>query len=281
MAHSTNIVKAKIPLGHYFGFPFIFKSEQPEKQQSSSVTNSDDTVIEAYSNGNGVDVEESHAKNTPLLLGYLGYLEKLYQDKKCHYFMSLGKLRELLNEINYPGDNIGHLKMMQFNADNNDAATKIKEVYAECLDNQFQFNLNAQLVKKLRLSLGLDEATSWMHRSSPRFDAIPTVNLDLEKQVDEMSQDKLRVCNGLLIKTLLCLTWKMSNERQLKFAVDASPVPVPQFTSRLSLQDACDLFSNLCVHGNHNYIYTCACAHRKSPFLVSSIFIDFRVRKST
>ena len=103
--------------------------------------------------------------------------------------MSLGKLRELLNEINFPSDNIGHLKMMQFNADSNEATLRIKEAYGECLDNQFQFNLNAQLVKKLRASLGISSSRQddgyddgghaiWSLR---KFDAIPAVNYELER----------------------------------------------------------------------------------------------------
>ena len=37
------------------------------------------------------------SKSTALL--YLSYLEKLYEDNKCHYSISVAKLRELLNEI--------------------------------------------------------------------------------------------------------------------------------------------------------------------------------------
>jgi len=216
VAHSTNIVKAKIPLGHYFGFPLIFNSSNSELTSSE--------ISPSVSTAESVEVvqENEAANNKKLISGYLSYLEKLYQDKKCHYFMSLGKLRELLNEINFPSDNIGHLKMMQFNADSNEATLRIKEAYGECLDNQFQFNLNAQLVKKLRASLGISSSrqddgyddgghATWSLR---KFDAIPAVNYELERQVNEMSQDKLRVCNGLLIKTLLCLTWRISNERQ-------------------------------------------------------------------
>jgi baculoviral IAP repeat-containing protein 6 len=188
VAHSTNIVKAKIPLGHYFGFPLVFQNEKP-------VDLVEDVTNQIYSGEN----------NKKLILGYLSYLEKLYEDKKCHYFMSLGKLRELLNDINFPGDNIGHLKMMQFNVDSSESSLKIKEAYGECLDNQFQFNLNAQLINKLRSSLGIRENNQW---SMNKYDAIPAVNIDLEEQINEISQDKLRVCNGLLIKTLLSLTWR-------------------------------------------------------------------------
>jgi hypothetical protein len=222
VAHSTNIVKAKIPLGHYFGFPLIFNSSSNELSSEILPTVSTTTTTPSSTTTESVEVvQENEANNKKLISGYLSYLEKLYQDKKCHYFMSLGKLRELLNEINFPSDNIGHLKMMQFNADSNEATLRIKEAYGECLDNQFQFNLNAQLVKKLRASLGMRQddgyddggghAAIWSLR---KFDAIPAVNYELEKQVNEMSQDKLRVCNGLLIKTLLCLTWRISNERQ-------------------------------------------------------------------
>ncbi len=68
-------------------------------------------------------------------------------------------------------------------------------------------------MKKLRASLGIsarqddgyddgydDGHATWSLR---KFDAIPAVNYELERQVNDMSQDKLRVCNGLLIKTLL------------------------------------------------------------------------------
>lgn len=139
VAHSTNIVKAKIPVGYFFGYPHVFSS--PTSGEISSSSSSVDPLQPV-----------SASKNTALL--YLSYLEKLYEDNKCHYSMSVGKLRELLNEIQFPSDNIGHLKMMQFNFnDTNETTAKIKEAYNECLDYQFQLNLNYQLIKKLRLSV--------------------------------------------------------------------------------------------------------------------------------
>ena len=90
---------------------------------------------------------------TPVVCQY----EKLYEDNHCHYSMSIGKLRELLNEIQFPSDNIGHLKMMQFNLnENNDLSTRIKSIYKECLDYQFQLNLTAQLIKRI----------IWCHKTS-------------------------------------------------------------------------------------------------------------------
>ena len=114
VSQSANVVKAKIPIGYYFGYPQIFCNENAIAETG---------------------------------LSYLNHLEKLYEDNHCHYSMSIGKLRELLNEIQFPSDNIGHLKMMQFNLnENNDLSTRIKSIYKECLDYQFQLNLNAQLI---------------------------------------------------------------------------------------------------------------------------------------
>ena len=232
VAHSANIVKAKIPIGHFFGFPLIFLNEQAAEQPASS------------------------ASQTLVIQSYLSYLEKLNEDKKCHYFMALGKLRELLNEISFPSDNIGHLKMMQFNYNdtNNESSVRIKEAYNQCLDHQFQYNLNSKLIKRLRTSLGLGDYEAMGTR---RIASISEVNkVDLEKIVDEMSQDKLRVSNSLLIKTLLSLTYKISNELKLQKQANEPVEQVKaellllQQHNKLNLEQACDLFTNLCIHGN-------------------------------
>jgi baculoviral IAP repeat-containing protein 6 len=149
VAHSTNIVKAKIPVGYYFGYPQVFFTGS----ESTTATTTSAAVPEVASVENSTTkTDRSGSKST--ILFYLSYLEKLYEDNKCHYSISVGKLRELLNEIQFPSDNIGHLKMMQFNfSDTNESTAKIKEAYNECLDYQFQLNLNYQLIKRLRLSL--------------------------------------------------------------------------------------------------------------------------------
>lgn len=140
VAHSTNIVKAKIPVGYFFGYPHVFSSPSQSTDLSTTPATSE------------LQAPATASKNTALL--YLSYLEKLYEDNKCHYSICVGKLRELLNEIQFPSDNIGHLKMMQFNFnDTNETTAKIKEAYNECLDYQFQLNLNYQLIKKLRLAV--------------------------------------------------------------------------------------------------------------------------------
>ena len=146
VAYSTNIVKAKIPIGYYFGYPYVFSAS------SDLSTAATDPTTTAAINPPPPPVTSMPSKSTALL--YLSYLEKLYEDNKCHYSISVGKLRELLNEIQFPSDNIGHLKMMQFNFnDNNETTARIKEAYNECLDYQFQLNLNFQLIKKLRLAI--------------------------------------------------------------------------------------------------------------------------------
>ena len=65
----------------------------------------------------------------------------------------------------------------------------------------------------------------------------------LANLVSQMSQDKLRVSNGLLIKTLLCLTYQMQPEK-------TSPLSSPLASKQLDLEKACQLFKDLCVYGN-------------------------------
>ena len=128
---NANHVKARIPIGYYFGCPYIFYNDVNN-------TVNDSTLANVF-------------RQPQLAASYLNYLEKLYEDNHCHYSMSAGKLHELINEIQFPSDNIGHLKMMQFSFnDNNDLSSRIKTVYKECLDYQFQLNLNAQLIKRMR-----------------------------------------------------------------------------------------------------------------------------------
>ena len=214
VSQSANVVKAKIPIGYYFGYPQIFCNEN--------------TIAETG-------------------LSYLSHLEKLYEDNHCHYSMSIGKLRELLNEIQFPSDNIGHLKMMQFNLnENNDLSTRIKSVYKECLDYQFQLNLNAQLIKRIRLANGLET------NDRKQLMARMREKVDLDDLVAQMSQDKLRVANGLLIRTLLCLTYEfgLTTDLILKSAV-AKPLALAVFPrNQLDLAKACKLFKDLCVYGN-------------------------------
>lgn len=62
--------------------------------------------------------------------------------------------------------------------------------------------------------------------------SLDSEKIDLDKLVDQMSQDQLRVSSSLLIKTLLCL----SNETS-SFA-------------KLNNEQAFNLFSSLCVNGN-------------------------------
>ena len=194
VSQSSNIVKAKIPIGHYFGFPYIFYNDALQSTSDMALPN-------VY-------------KTPALATGYLSYLEKLYEDNKCHYSMSVGKLRELLNQIQFPSDNIGHLKMMQFsiNEPGGELSTRIKEAYNECLDYQFQLNLNSHLIQRLQSATGVDK----------------------KRPKESMTQDKLRVSNGLLIKTLLCLTYQTAAEPK----------------HLLDLDTACDLFRDLCVYGS-------------------------------
>jgi hypothetical protein len=64
--------------------------------------------------------------------------------------MSIGKLCKLLSEIKFPNDNIGYIKMMQFSYNTNlDLTSRIKDSYNECLDYQFQLNLNRQMIKRI------------------------------------------------------------------------------------------------------------------------------------
>lgn len=154
--------------------------------------------------------------------------------------MSVGKLHELINEIQFPSDNIGHLKMMQFNFnENNDLSSRIKTVYKECLDYQFQLNLNSQLIKRMRNgTIGTDRA-----KLMAEMERMP----NLDNLVSQMSQDKLRVSNGLLIKTLLCLTYQMQPEKQ---PLPLSLITMPLVSKQLDLEKACQLFRDLCVYGN-------------------------------
>ncbi|CAF0910527.1 unnamed protein product [Brachionus calyciflorus] len=191
VANSTNIVKARIPLGYYFGHPYIFTNEQVLGDQNLP------------------------SKNPKQTMSYLSYLEKLYEDSKCHYSISINKLKDLLNEIQFPTDNIGHLKMMQFSdGQNSEQIQKIKDQYNECLDYQFKLNLNSQLIKKLRFNLFSESIYT------------PELN-----EIKEMSEDHLRVSNSMLIKTLLCL----SNQK---------------IEAKLKKDDALRLFNSLCVNGS-------------------------------
>ncbi len=129
--NATNHLKAKIPIGYYFGYPYIFYNDH---------------------NSTALDPQLTNVFKQPYIAPtYLAHLEKLYEDNHCHYSISVSKLRDLISDIQFPTDNIGHLKMMQFNFnENNDLSTRIKQVYKECLDYQFQLNLNAHLIKRIR-----------------------------------------------------------------------------------------------------------------------------------
>jgi baculoviral IAP repeat-containing protein 6 len=223
VSQSTNTAKAKIPIGYFFGHPYIFHnnfSPANEANQSLSLPNI--------------------FKTPSLWSSYISYLEKLLEENQCHYLMSIAKLRELLNEIQFPSDNIGHLKMMQFNFnENNDFSNKVKSTYKECLDFQYKLNLNAKLIKRLR-SIHDPE---YQKSTSSTF---PDLNADIkmESLIGQMSQDKLRVTCGLLIKSLLCLTNQINNS---EYSLSFNRFP----ESKIDLNKACILFRDLCVYGNY------------------------------
>lgn len=179
VSHSSNVVKARIPLGFYFGQPV-------------------------------------QLDNT-----YSTHLRKLYEENKSKYIQSIGKLRDhLLNEIQYPNDNIGHLKLANLvltsfsstSSSTNEAHQmnsdlKLKEILNECVDHQFQLNLNRQLM--IRLNDDSDTVSS------------PGV-----------TQDKLKGLNQHILKTLICLTPDISSS-----------------STGLTRMLAFNFFKHLCVYG--------------------------------
>jgi hypothetical protein len=81
---------------------------------------------------------------------------------------------------------------------------------------------------------------------------------NLANLLSQMSQDKLRVSNGLFIKTLLCLTYQMHPEK-------TSLLSSPLASKQLDLEEECQLFKELCV-----YVSFCCAPATMSPGGVSS-----------
>ena len=219
VALSSNIIKAKIPIGFYFGYPYVFKKDASKEETPTSTS---------------PNKQEQEQKLN--LSVHLSYLEKLYEDCQCHYSMSIGKLCKLLSEIKFPNDNIGYIKMMQYSYHENiELTTKIKDSYSECLDYQFQLNLNRQMIKRINNLLSND--------SSPRasVNLKELVDADINACIQELSQDQLRIINSLLVKTLLCLTSNI-NIQQLETLKSTSLT--------LNVDQACLLFHNLCINSN-------------------------------
>jgi hypothetical protein len=128
--------------------------------------------------------------------------------------MSINNLRKLLADIKYPNDNIGHLKMMHLTInDNSDFQERVKDLYNDCLDYQFQLNLNKQLIRRLQKLLNKPQVVKRV------------------KYPGDFSQDQIRIINGLLLKTLVNL--KSSNTAS---------------TTQIGLSDTLELFHNLCVN---------------------------------
>lgn len=89
--------------------------------------------------------------------------------------------------------------------------------------------------------------------SSDEFDAFGGFDnkVDLNRLIEEASQDQLRVTNNLLIKTLLCLTSMTSLDPlsgSLALTSDASSST--SLNTKINIDQAFNLFCNLCVHGN-------------------------------
>ncbi|RNA41607.1 baculoviral IAP repeat-containing 6-like isoform X15, partial [Brachionus plicatilis] len=197
VAHSSNIVKARIPLGHYFGHPYIFSS-------GSTIEPGLEAALPT----------RTHKQ----IMAYLSYLEKLYEDSKCHYSISTNKLKEMLEQTLYPADNIGHLKMMQFSdCQNSEQIQKIKDQYAECVEYQLKLNLNFELIKKLNTNI------NWQTNEHKTMCPQPMCH-----------QDQLRVSNLMLIKTILNLCHDNNNTSSLRV--------------KLSKKDALNMFNSLCVN---------------------------------
>ena len=180
----------------------------------------------------------------------------------------------MLNEIQYPNDNIGHLKMAnlvltsngglggssQLSNDTSQLASdlKLKEILAESIEYQFQLNLNMQLINRLSLP-----------------------HLDFNYASGRVTQDKLKMLSQHLLKTLICL-----------------PPVTPQL-STLDVEQAFDLFKHLCIYGNLEkecsafLVKFCACeswwgafiarclrhyfvdsGHVREPLILSKIFLN-------
>ena len=239
VANSNNVVKAKIPIGFYFGYPHILQSETQD--ENVALLN---TKPQLASPSNASKLNLLNAQR------HLSYLEKLYEDSQCHYALAMAKLKKMLNEIKYPNDNIGHLKITQLSgADPLDSSAKIIEVYNECLDYQFQLNLNRHMIRRLQSSLG---APAKKLHLSDLYQNDPNCDEYLTKLVAKMPQDKLRVSNSLLVKTLLCLSYNL-NSGDTDFKQGNSDDDTNEWNfggTRMTYEHACELFANLCVNGN-------------------------------
>jgi baculoviral IAP repeat-containing protein 6 len=187
VSHSSNVVKARIPLGYYFG--------QPQQLDST----------------------------------YYSYLKKLYEENKSHFIQTIGKLKEyLLYEIQYPNDNIGHLKMANLVLTNSSSSanacdllsggdSKLKELLNESIEYQSQLNLNMNLLNKLSSS-----------------------NSELQQQplipTNRVTQDKIKLLNQYILKTLICLNSNNNSNTEAANSFD--------------IEQAFNLFKYLCVYGN-------------------------------
>ena len=234
VANSNNVVKAKIPIGFFFGYPHVLHSETQDENVALLNTKPQMASPNSASKVNFLNATR-----------HLSYLEKLYEDSQCHYALAMAKLKKMLNEIKYPNDNIGHLKITQLSAtDPLDSSTKIKEVYNECLDYQFQLNLNRHMIRRLQSSLGVPAKKlhlSELYRNDHNCDEY------LTKLVAKMPQDKLRVAKSILVKTLLCL----SGDNESKISDDHSEWSFARTAgTRMTFEHACELFANLCLNSN-------------------------------
>ena len=238
VAHTTNISKGKIPIGYFFGYPLVFITGATplattaaatafDAQSSSSSSSTTNTNTNANSNEettlNSGELASAAAATAAAaaaaaaddtarrrtLASYQNYLSKLVEDNQCQYAMHVGKLRSLLNEITFAGDNVGHLKMMQLSQEESgELAVRIREAYDDALDYQLQLNLNAQLIARIER---LQKAATTNTTSSTNQQQQWTILSDqeLRQHVANMPLDQLRIVTSLLVKTLIALTFQM------------------------------------------------------------------------
>lgn len=76
-------------------------------------------------------------------------------------------------------------------------------------------------------------------------DTTTASKIDYNRLIEEASQDQLRVTNSLLIKTLLSLT-----SMPLMMTTDLNEDRSTTSAIRINIDQAFNLFCNLCVHGN-------------------------------
>lgn len=219
--YGMSATRCKVPIGAFYGHQIVLGEER----------------YEAPLGRLGLTGKTGRSANGINIADQMGPLQAFFEDVHCRYNLACSKLMDLLDPLlKSDGSNLAHLQTYFCRAKDTDETMadhqKIVGSYEECMVLQQQLNVIRNVIKRL------EQAT----RGQERWEIA-----EERKPLAEISTDKLRVLNEVLIESLL----HFIVEHDVKS-------PVSEMSSLLTQDKCTELFSTIIVSMDiHIQLATC------------------------